>query len=64
MIEWKRIDEDDSYKKEYRVLVYSPIYNVEDGMKYRIIDPQFLARLTDATHWARLTEPNNNKGDN
>ena len=64
MIECKRIDEDDSYKTEARILIYSPIYNKENDMRYRIINSGLIKYMTDATHWARLTQPKNNKGDN
>jgi hypothetical protein len=40
-----------------RILVFSPAYPEGDPMRVRIIDSQFLATMTDATHWAIVHEP-------
>ncbi len=37
-----------------RVLVFSPIYNVGDPTRFRVMDAQFVRISTEATHWMDL----------
>ncbi len=55
-IDWiKRGDLDPP--RDRRILVYSPNYPDNSGMRYRIVDGQFFKAMTDATHWAYPTPP-------
>lgn len=40
-----------------RVLVYSPVYPLNDPMRLRIMEGQFVRICTDATYWAYIEEP-------
>lgn len=40
-----------------RVLTYSPHYNGDINMTYRLIDTQFLRFCSDVTHWCYLEAP-------
>jgi len=41
------------------ILIYCPSYSIDDTMRYRVIDSSFLNVCTDATHWCKLTSPEN-----
>jgi len=53
---WRSIDLDRTFKEENRVMIFSPCYP-NNEMRYRIVDAQFVDRLTDATHWMALRDP-------
>ena len=56
-LNWKDIKEE---KPEAdRILIYCPIYPVGNPMRYRIIDSSFLNICKEATHWCKLTSPEN-----
>lgn len=40
-----------------KILIFSPEYPEESGMRKRIIDSQFLKICLEATHWSYISEP-------
>lgn len=40
-----------------RVLIFSPDYPEDSGMRYRVVDAHFVPIMQEATHWAFLTPP-------
>lgn len=40
-----------------RVLTFSPLYEEDHPMRFRITEGQFFRIMTDATHWATLEAP-------
>jgi len=39
-----------------RVLAFSPLYPKGDGMRYRLMDAQFLRISTEVTHWVYVDD--------
>jgi len=54
---WRSIKDDTTYKKESRVLIFSPKYTTDLEMRIIICDAKFAHLLTEATHWKKLDEP-------
>jgi hypothetical protein len=50
--------EDSLPKADTQVLVFSPVYQENDNMRFRIMGGQFVRICTEATHWAYLEAPN------
>jgi len=44
-------------EKGHRILVYSPMYEIDDPFRIRILDSQFYHLSTDAEWWAYINEP-------
>lgn len=55
VMQWRTRDEKPLPDK--RILIFSPDYPEESGMRKRIIDSQFLRICKDATHWKYISEP-------
>ena len=56
-IEWLEISEDTGFLQEDRVLIFSPCYSKQSEMRYRTISGNFVSICKEATHWARLVDP-------
>lgn len=56
MIEW--IDKNNRMpNNDERVLTYSPAYDTDDPMAFRIMDGQFVRISIEVTHWTQLSIP-------
>lgn len=40
-----------------RILVFSPLYEINNQMRHRIINTQFIGHCSDITHYKNLTDP-------
>jgi hypothetical protein len=49
-MKWHTVDEKPKYDK--KVYCYSPIYEVGNAMRFRILDSQFIRMCNEITHWA------------
>ena len=38
----------------HRILIYSPMYEEHNSMRWRVIDSGFFDLMRDATHWVYL----------
>lgn len=56
VLEWKQRD-DQLPPEGYRILAYSPAYEENHPMRFRILDSQFFRISTEATHWAFIPGP-------
>ena len=54
---WYHRNEINKPPKNSRILVFSPDYEIDDPMRFRLIDSQFLSISKDAEYWAVVEEP-------
>lgn len=47
----------DPPKTNRRVLALSPVYPINDPMRFRMLDSQFLHTTSEVLHWADVPEP-------
>ncbi len=40
-----------------RVLVFCPAYNNDDNLRYRIVNSEFVAMMSEVSHWAYIIDP-------
>lgn len=56
MINWQKVSAE-ALKKRRRVLTFSPNYDENDPMRYRILDSNFVGICCEVTHFAEVEEP-------
>ena len=56
-MKWLNIRKDGTPNRDERVLTYSPVYQNEPQLAYRILDGQFVRMCSEITHYIYLRPP-------
>jgi hypothetical protein len=59
-MKWLSIHKDGTPNRDERVLTYSPAYENEPELAYRLLDGQFVPICSDVTHYIYLQPPKEN----